>query len=465
MSCDVSVIADVEALVREAADETGRIDVLVNTAGLWVEGPSETMTEADWDRVVDVNLKGTFFCCSRAIPELRKTQGCIVNLSSDCGLVGTPETAIYTASKGGVSLFTKALALELASDLVRVNAVCPADIMTPMLQYQADTYGGGDPEGYFKRLLASYPQGDRRRASSPPRRSPSSSSTSPPRRRRRSRAPTSPSTSAPRRGTGMADRRTGALARAPWRRVVGSTLPILAALVLLAATAGCSAKDAVTATPEAVAATAFSETAPVRSGLMSPLEDWHHLRQVMGYLKVNRPKKPTVYLLGGSSTRECTVNDLNWRRQIVEFGGPSVWAFNLGSSNQSFDHEIEMVRLLPDVPTIVLIGINVGRYCWKPPTQAAIDKMVLKDEGSVIKPYAQHRFVYNHIAADYRKREMVDKWLDERAPEFNANFRTTPDVSRRSSRSASSAGSIRSSSTCPGTRPSSGICRTRTGSA
>ncbi|HOT23593.1 MAG TPA: SDR family oxidoreductase [Thermoleophilia bacterium] len=167
VACDVSCVADVENLVAEAVGETGRIDVLVNTAGLWVEGPSETMTEADWDRVLDVNLKGTFFCCSRAIPELRKTQGCIVNLSSDCGLVGTPETAIYTASKGGVSLLTKALALELAPDLVRVNAVCPADIMTPMLQYQAETYGGGDPEGYYKRLLASYPQGDKARFITP----------------------------------------------------------------------------------------------------------------------------------------------------------------------------------------------------------------------------------------------------------------------------------------------------------
>jgi NAD(P)-dependent dehydrogenase (short-subunit alcohol dehydrogenase family) len=165
--CDVTSVADCEALVAAAVDETGRVDVLVNTAGLWVEGPSEAMTEAEWDRVVDVNLKGTFFSCSRAIPELRKTQGCIVNLSSDCGLVGTPETAIYTASKGGVSLMTKALALELAGDLVRVNAVCPADIMTPMLQYQADTYGGGDPEGYFDRLLTSYPQGEKARFITP----------------------------------------------------------------------------------------------------------------------------------------------------------------------------------------------------------------------------------------------------------------------------------------------------------
>jgi NAD(P)-dependent dehydrogenase (short-subunit alcohol dehydrogenase family) len=167
VTCDVSQVADVENLMAEAVSETGRIDVLVNTAGLWVEGPTEAMTEDDWDRVLSVNLKGTFFCCSRAIPELKKSEGCIINLSSDAGVVGTPETAIYTASKGGVSLMTKSLALELAPFLVRVNAVCPADIMTPMLQYQADTYGGGDPEGYFKRLLASYAQGAKARFITP----------------------------------------------------------------------------------------------------------------------------------------------------------------------------------------------------------------------------------------------------------------------------------------------------------
>lgn len=167
VTCDVSAVVEVENLMEEAVTETGRIDVLVTAAGLWVEGPTETMSERDWERVVDVNLKGTFFCCSRAIPELKKTEGCIVNLSSDCGLVGTPETAVYTASKGGVSLLTKSLALELAPDLVRVNAVCPADIMTPMLRFQADTYGGGDPDGYFKRLLGGYAQGDKARFITP----------------------------------------------------------------------------------------------------------------------------------------------------------------------------------------------------------------------------------------------------------------------------------------------------------
>ena len=141
--------------------------MLVNTAGVWTEGPSELTTEDEWDRVLDVNLKGTFFCCSYAIPYLKKSQGCIVNLSSDAGVVGTPETAVYTASKGGVSLLTRSLAIELAPHLVRCVAVCPADVMTPMLEGQARDFGGGDPEGYFKRLLASYPQGESARFITP----------------------------------------------------------------------------------------------------------------------------------------------------------------------------------------------------------------------------------------------------------------------------------------------------------
>lgn len=166
-TCDVSRPADCENLVATAAEDAGRIDVLVNTAGVWTEGPSEETTEAEWDRVLGVNLKGTFFCCRYAIPELKKTEGCIVNMSSDAGVVGTPETAVYTASKGGVSLLTKSLALELAPSLVRCVAVCPADVMTPMLEGQARDFGGGDPEGYFRRLLASYPQRDRARFITP----------------------------------------------------------------------------------------------------------------------------------------------------------------------------------------------------------------------------------------------------------------------------------------------------------
>lgn len=167
LTCDVSKPAECENLMVTAAQDAGRIDVLVNTAGVWTEGPSDQTTEAEWDRTLGVNLKGTFFCCRYAIPELKKTEGCIVNLSSDAGVVGTPETAVYTASKGGVSLLTKSLALELAPSLVRCVAVCPADVMTPMLEGQARDFGGGDREGYFRRLLASYPQRDKARFITP----------------------------------------------------------------------------------------------------------------------------------------------------------------------------------------------------------------------------------------------------------------------------------------------------------
>jgi NAD(P)-dependent dehydrogenase (short-subunit alcohol dehydrogenase family) len=160
---DVTVVADCERMIAETVERHGRLDVLVNCAGVWVEGPTVEMTEEQWDRTIDVNLKGTFFSCRFAIPYLEQTEGCIVNLSSDAGLVGTSETAIYNASKGGVSLLTRSLALELAPKGVRVNAVCPNDVETPMLEGQARDYGGDDPEGYLAALLANYPQKDRAR--------------------------------------------------------------------------------------------------------------------------------------------------------------------------------------------------------------------------------------------------------------------------------------------------------------
>lgn len=163
MAFDVTNVDEVERVMAWVTRSVGRLDALVNTAGVWVEGPSEQMTEAQWDFLISVNLKGLFFCCSRAIPMLKESQGRIVNVASDAGLVGTPETALYSASKGGVVLLTKALAIELAPHLVQVNAVCPADVMSPMLEGQARDFGGGDPEKYCRMLLGSYPQGEKAR--------------------------------------------------------------------------------------------------------------------------------------------------------------------------------------------------------------------------------------------------------------------------------------------------------------
>jgi NAD(P)-dependent dehydrogenase (short-subunit alcohol dehydrogenase family) len=163
VTADVRLVADCDRIVEQAVETTGRLDVLVNCAGVWVEGPTAEMTEEQWDRTIDVNLKGTFFACRAAIPHLMRTEGCIVNLSSDSGLGGNPGCAIYNASKFGVNGLTASMGLELAPHGVRVNAVCPADVDTPMLAGQARDFGGGDEHGYLDELLAKYPAGARAR--------------------------------------------------------------------------------------------------------------------------------------------------------------------------------------------------------------------------------------------------------------------------------------------------------------
>ncbi len=159
LPADIRDEAACGAVVSAAVSALGRLDGLINAAGIWVEGDSATATAADWALCIDVNLKGCFFLCSRAIPALTETRGAIVNVSSDAGVVGNAGAAIYCASKGGVTTMTRALARELAPKGIRANALCPSDIMSPMLQFQADTYGEGDPDAYFARLMAHYPQG------------------------------------------------------------------------------------------------------------------------------------------------------------------------------------------------------------------------------------------------------------------------------------------------------------------
>lgn len=156
---DLTAVSTCDEIIARATAALGRLDGLVNAAGIWVEGDSAEATEADWTACIDVNLKATFFLCSRAIPALEATRGAIVNISSDAGVVGNAGAAIYCASKGGVTVMTRALARELAPKGIRVNALCPSDIASPMLDHQARTYGGGDPQGYFNKLLAHYPQG------------------------------------------------------------------------------------------------------------------------------------------------------------------------------------------------------------------------------------------------------------------------------------------------------------------
>ena len=159
LPADLRQTADCRAIVAETVETFGRLDGVVNCAGVWVEGDSAEAREPDWNLCLDVNLKAPFFVISAAIPALAETQGAVVNIASDAGVVGNAGAAIYCASKGGLVTLSKALAVELAPKGVRVNALCPSDILSPMLQGQAARFGGDDPEGYLARLLAHYPQG------------------------------------------------------------------------------------------------------------------------------------------------------------------------------------------------------------------------------------------------------------------------------------------------------------------
>ena len=157
VAADLRDVEQCRRVVAEAIAWAGRLDAVVNAAGVWTEGPSADTTEDEWDRVIDINLKGLYFVCSAAIPHLAITRGCIINLSSDAGVQGNAGAAVYCASKGGVSNLTRALALELAPSGIRVNAVCPGDVDSPMLRGQAAA--SSDPTAYLDKLLRGYPQG------------------------------------------------------------------------------------------------------------------------------------------------------------------------------------------------------------------------------------------------------------------------------------------------------------------
>ena len=152
---DVSKPADAKKMVDVALGQYGKLDVLFNNAGIWVSGAVEKTSEADWDKVIDINLKGCFLCSKYAIPHLKETKGVIINTSSCDGLVGEPDAAAYCASKGGVVLLTKAMALDCAKYGVRVNCVCPGYVMTRMLE--VDLPQGMSIEKYLKVISKEHP--------------------------------------------------------------------------------------------------------------------------------------------------------------------------------------------------------------------------------------------------------------------------------------------------------------------
>jgi len=153
---DVSKARDIEALVRRSVEKFGRVDTAFNNAG--IEGnwrPIVEQSEEEWDHVININLKGVWLCVKHEIQQMLKQGGggTIVNMSSVAGLMGAPAAAPYCASKHGVIGLTRTAALEDAKQKIRVNAVCPAVIETPMEQRLF-----GEPEAH-KYALSMHPIG------------------------------------------------------------------------------------------------------------------------------------------------------------------------------------------------------------------------------------------------------------------------------------------------------------------
>ena len=151
---DVTDLPAIPHAMSAVRDHFGSLDVLVNTAGLGANHPAEEVTEADWDQMMDVNLKGLFFCCQAAGRiMLEQGHGRIVNIGSQAGIVGIRDHSAYSASKGGVHLLTKVLALEWSSRGINVNAVAPTFIHTPGTAARLD-----QPE-YLAAVLERIPAG------------------------------------------------------------------------------------------------------------------------------------------------------------------------------------------------------------------------------------------------------------------------------------------------------------------
>ena len=133
---DVTSESDWERAIAATAERYGRLDVLVNNAGISGRGRVEDTTVEDWERVMDVNAKGVFLGTRYAIPEMQKAGGgSIINISSQLGLVGTDNSSPqYQASKGAVRIFTKTTAIQYAPDGIRANSVHPGPIVTPMTE-------------------------------------------------------------------------------------------------------------------------------------------------------------------------------------------------------------------------------------------------------------------------------------------------------------------------------------------
>jgi hypothetical protein len=198
---------------------------------------------------------------------------------------------------------------------------------------------------------------------------------------------------------------------------VAVALAWTACLLVVALLGACSAQattGAVPATNGAPVPASVSATSADAGGG----NDWAHVLQVVANLKAQPPTKPLVCLLGGSAARESTIKDASWAAQVKQLGGPSVAAYNLGSRSRTLAQDVALIRALPDMPGIVYIGINVGRFT-APPSHPTLD---LPQPTASLPHYSQHRYSQSKILSVAKKKAMLRDWLAQRYPVFKKNY-------------------------------------------
>jgi len=157
IAANLTMVERCKYVVTTALKQFGKIDILVNSAGVYQERFIVETTEAEYDKIMDVNVKAAYFLSQQVVEPMKRNGGCIINISSDAGIKGNPGCSAYCASKGALIALTKCLAIELSPYPIRVNCICPGDVATPMLESQVRQ--APNPEHYLKELSELYPLG------------------------------------------------------------------------------------------------------------------------------------------------------------------------------------------------------------------------------------------------------------------------------------------------------------------
>ena len=160
LTTDVTVDAQVRAAVTAVIAEFGDISVLYNNAGIGSTGAVDVAEEDDWDRCFDINVKGTYLCSRAVVPSMMQaSKGSIINQASVAALVGIPNFAAYCAAKGAVASLTRSMSVDLAPRGIRVNAIAPGTVYTPLMEPMLTARGGGDLQKGLAITIAKYPIG------------------------------------------------------------------------------------------------------------------------------------------------------------------------------------------------------------------------------------------------------------------------------------------------------------------